>query len=165
MIRTPIICLLSILTFLFGCKTVNTPELVQFVAARAGDAARIATIVDLQAHPEHRIAFQAAKVAMDGLLRGTNYSSADFKAVLAKLPVKEFQGAQGAMVLEGALLVYDLVTMFAYDVQSAPALAAVMTSVRDGISGALSTPVDSIVRSKAIASGKPALIPVRIIRI
>jgi len=128
---------LFIVPLLLGCKTISNPALLDFVAARAGQAVKIAVLADLKSNPGHAPAYGAAVQALDGLLRSTNYSSAAFKEILAQLPIKEFRGDTGALVIEGGLLIFDLVTMFAFDPQSQPALLAVMLQVRDGLIEAL----------------------------
>jgi hypothetical protein len=151
--------------FLFtGCAAFRTvppatvPPIISFIAARSGDAARIAVIADVAQHPEHRIAFQAAVVGLDGLLQSTNYDAATFRAVLATLPIKEFEGQNGVLVLTGVLTVFDLVTMFGYEVTTAPAVAAVMQSVRDGIDQGLSTTATKAFVSKTTPN--PYAVPV-----
>jgi hypothetical protein len=147
---------LFIIPLLLGCKTLSDPAVIQFVSARAGDAARIAVGVDLESNPDHRAAFVAGVAALDGLMRSTNYSSALFSEALAQLPIEEFRGDNGALILEGGLLVFDLVTMFAYDIESQPALLSVMTSVRNGIAAAL----DSTAASRArVSRSAPAMPP------
>ena len=167
------LAVLACLPFCTGCAgfkvftgTQVNPALIEFVASRAGDAARIGVALDLQTHPEHRVAYAAAVIALDGLLQRQDYTSADFQAVLACLPVKEFQGDSGALVLQGTVMVFDLFTMFGYDVNSTPALKSVMTRVREGINLALAGPV---IKTRAITGPEDvpgrALVPTRVKRI
>jgi len=139
---TPFLCALPLL---LGCKTLSDPALIQFVADRAGQAAHVAVLVDLKTYPTHAPAYAAAVQALDGLMQSPNYSSAELKAILAKLPIKEFRGDTGALILEGGLMVFDLVTMFGYHIQSQPAILAVMLSVRNGINDALPPTADSVI--------------------
>lgn len=155
----------ALLAFLLGCTTTGDSTLLRFVAARAGDAARIAVIADLQANPSHRLPIQAGLVALDALIQSGKYSSAEFKAVLQQLPIKEFRGTQGALVLEGSLLVFDLVTMFAYDITTVPAVQEVMLSVREGISAGLGVPVAATAQVASRAGPPDKLIPIRVIKL
>ena len=163
--------LLALLVTVNGCAGFKfwqdgqlNPALVEFVANRAGDAARIGVAIDLQAKPEHRVAYAAAVVALDGLLQREEYTSADFQAVLALLPIKEFQGDTGALVLQGTVMVFDLVTMVAWDVDSVPALKSVMTQVRNGIKIALDARITRSIEAPSDVPSK-ALVPSKVRRI
>jgi hypothetical protein len=168
-LTTSFICIamLTICSLLFGCASLNSTAVLDMVASRAEGAVKLATLADLQAHPEHRLAFAAGKVAMDGFLMSTNSSSAELKRLLEKLPIKEFQGSDGAMVLEGAMLVYDFATMFAYQAQSAPAVVKLATAVRNGLDAALSQSVDGTrtLRGAAAPTSPPKLVPKKVILI
>ena len=172
------ILVLPFIVLLFGCKTLSPPDLIAFISARAGEAVIVAVASDISANPGHRPAFVTCIAALDGLMQQPGYSSAEFKAALAALPIKEFQGSQGALVLSGAVMVFDLVTMFAYDVTTAPALLSVSLAVRDGIKQGLTfqnetrNPIQAeAARIKArVAAQEPTaakdqLIPVRRVKI
>lgn len=153
---------LSAFILLLGCSTLTSPEVIQFVADRAEQATRIAVVSDLTANPTHRVAYAAGVVALDALLQSENYDSEAFKAALAALPIKEFQGPQGALLVEGSVFVFDLVTMFAYNIESEPAVHLVMQGIRDGMSSALAT---SKTATRAFPQPAKALVPRKTVRI
>jgi hypothetical protein len=134
---------LFIVPLLLGCKTISSPELISFVAARAGEAAQYAVTEDLRANPKNRPLYVAGVAALDGLSQSVSYSSADFKAALAALPIfkngSDVIGRYGGLALTVGVAVFDLATMFGYDVQTAPALLSVTVSVRNAVQAALDT--------------------------
>ena len=158
----------ALIALLCGCITLNKPAVIEMVANRAGDAAKIAVLADLQANPTHRPQYEAAVLMLDGLMQAPTYSSASLEAILATLPIKEFRGLQGAIVLKGGLMVFDLLTMFGYKVESIPAIVQVVAKVREGIASALAEPAPSSL-TRAMKAGQAApvkpLVAKRVIRI
>jgi hypothetical protein len=164
-------CLL-IIPIIIGCTTTQLNSLVDTAASLAGSTARIATIADLASNPSHRPMLEAGVIALDGLLRSTNYTSAKFQEVLRKLPIWTTEsgsdgiyGTDGAIYqfsIGGGVAVIDLVANVAFDVQSAPALSRIMTSVRNGISEGLSSGTRNVT-SRTISRAKPN--PTRITRL
>jgi len=122
-----------------GCTTAQLNTGLALAAELAGNAATYATRADLAVHPDHRGAFEAAKIALDGLLRSSDYSRASFSAALRQLPIAELRGNEGC--IDASLIVFDVLTQLAFDVQSAPAVAKIMAAVRDGLVAGLAIPL------------------------
>jgi hypothetical protein len=140
-----LVILPSLLVLLLGCKTFNqptSPEILQFVANRARDAASIATAIAVKSHPEYRVAFEAGVIALDGLLQTTNYNSADFKGVLKTLPMwnewDQALGDYGGLALDLFVTVFDIETTFGYKIEAGSALKLVMIAVKEGVASGLS---------------------------
>jgi len=120
-----------------GCRTLADGQLLNQVAVIAGSAARLGTQADLQAHPEHRAAFEVGRLLLDGFLNAGDYDAAKLQRVLGELPIREFRGENGALIIEGAVLVYSVLSATLFDAQSAPAIQTLAVAIRDGIERAL----------------------------
>ncbi len=136
---------LLVSTLLFGCATpLFSPESIPVAAALAKAVARDGTVMDLQARTQDRIAFLAGKTALDALLKTTNIDVAELKSALSRLPLDTIVGPGGAIILTNLntpILIFQLATSMAFNVQSSEAAAAIALAVRDGITeGLLAVP-------------------------
>lgn len=133
-----------------GCKTTENGQALKLAGVLAQEAAKQGTIYELNKNPAERPAFEAGKIALDGLLGDEDYDSAKLKAVIATLPLDIFKGSESAMYLQdGVLLIFDVLTATAFDVNSSPAAKAVMTGVRDGIEEGLAATATRSTTAKA----------------
>lgn len=102
----------------------------------------------MQQHPDHRAAYEVAALALTRLVDASNWDAKEFAAVLAKLPVKQLQGSQGALLVQGTVLLWDLMGQTLFDPTSPNALKAMITAVRDGLNQALGPASAVLIRSK-----------------
>lgn len=131
---------LLLVMFMVGCKTAPTDtQKIAFAAALAKSAVVMGVGYDLQANPEHRVAYEVAEQSLNMLLKNGNYDAAKLAAALQSLPVKELKGTQGALIISGAVSVFELATSTFFDPSSSQAVFAVGTAVRDGLATALAT--------------------------
>jgi hypothetical protein len=136
---TSLLITIGLAAFCCGCKTTTSQQQIATASALAYEAAYVGTALDLSAHPEHRKGFELGLVALSGLLKSTNYTSAELVAALNKLPLKELQGENGAIVIGAIVSVFDLARNLWIDTADQPAwVAAVGGSIERGIRDALS---------------------------
>ena len=123
-------------------------------ATVAGNAAEIGAGLDLKDNPSHRPLYAAAKGALDALVRDGKWDAVKFQQALRLLPVGAFQGNLGLLIAGTIVQVYDAATGELLLVESAPALAKVITSVRDGLERALAA--SPAVKTRAV---QPVIVP------
>lgn len=156
------LCLLPLFYCGTGCQMLqekfSDPATIDFVAKRAKNAAQIGVALDLKARPEHRLAFEAAVVALDGLLNRGDFTGNDLSAVLSVLPLDggELQGDEGVLLIGqvAPIIILDIATLFGFNIDSLPALKAIAGGIRDGIKAGLASPV---VKTRDITS--PSEVP------
>ena len=142
---------------LTGCKTRTPTQNIAFAAALAKSATVMGVGYDLTANPDHRQAYEIAVQSLNLVLRSGNYDSKALAAALANLPVKELKGTQGALIVAGAVSVFELATATFLDIESSAAVFAVATAVRDGLEAALaSTPTAPTPAMRSVPLPSPA---------
>lgn len=130
-----------------GCKTQSADgAYLNLAAAVARNATAIAVTADLQAKPEHRQAYQVAEVVLSKFMADGTYAPEKLQAALSALPIGKLDGEQGALVLLGAVSVFDAASATLFDVESAPAVKRVGQAVLDGLRVGLAAPATRSVR-------------------
>lgn len=140
-----VLCLLSCLWFA-GCATTNSTN-TDPAAVEAARIARMTTVAELaaftgtslrlQSHPQDRPLFEASLAALDVLVSDQNYDPAALQGALQKLPIKELQGEQGALILGAALILYDSYARDVVKLDRSIYVLPVINAVRSGISRGL----------------------------
>lgn len=130
--KTKLTCLLLALT-LTGCSLLKPTDDAGVV--RANPIVRTVAIVGataaLQKHPESRPAFLAAAAALADMEKNDAISPSAIMAVLATLPVKEFQDGDNVLYFSaGLLLLEDLTGGKQIDLAKSPALKSVVMALR-----------------------------------
>lgn len=153
----PAVIPIALAGLLLGCQTVNSP-FVGIAANIAQSAARLGVLYDLQANPQHRIAFEVGKVALDGFLNAGDFNALKLQTLLQSLPIDQFKGERGAIIVEGAVLIYSIATATMFDVRSAPAVQMIATAIRDGLAAGLAGSGSTITTARGAVMGKAAVI-------
>ena len=135
----PLLIVALSLPSLTGCAMLKknvTPETLQLTlqtVAQTGASVRLAN------HPEDAPRFALAVGALNLLLADGQFSAADLQAALATLPVNELKGDTGTLIIDAAVVVYQLATGGKSPIESAPYVVAAATGIRDGLKAALPT--------------------------
>lgn len=94
--------------FLSGCKTPEQSQAaVLLFSIAAKDATYLGMSSDLKAHPEHRQAVVLARDSLKAFVAAGTLDSATLLAVLQQLPVGEFKGDRGAMIVGDIVILVD----------------------------------------------------------
>lgn len=113
-------------------------EVIAETAAATGSA------IYLAAHPEKRPEFETAHAALGRLIRSTNVTSSDVIAALQKLPLKEFEGEKGTVMVAAVGAVTGLLVN-RVEIKNDWA-AAVARGLYNGLGATLAKPRGSIRR-------------------
>lgn len=138
-----VLCALGLsvaLLFGTGCASTTPQQRIALGSLIAGNAAKIGAAYDLGVNPGHRGAYVAGVLALDALLKNGDYTAAKLQAALQQLPIKEFQGDSGTLIVSATVLAYDIASQLYFDPQSAPAVQAFAQAIRDGLQAALDAP-------------------------
>lgn len=93
-----------------ACTTTSTgqkipdPIVLQSVAQ---EAAAVGATFWLQNHNADRTSFELARTSLKALIATGSGSPADLQAALSQLPVKQLQGSQGAVIVQGAVVLLN----------------------------------------------------------
>ena len=122
-----------------GCVT--TPQGkkldVAKVARIAGAAAYLGGSIDLIKNPDHRPAFEFSLAALRSMEDTQNYDAAALAQAMQGLNIRELKGAEGAIWIQAALVVWDEALQVAEPVRQATLVAAVLPQLRSGLERAL----------------------------
>jgi hypothetical protein len=115
--------LIASVALVSGCTTVSNPDNstsrvpdVAQMQAVAQSAAFLGTEIWLNglgdrtrvpAHPDDRTKFVMARDSLRALIAAGTFSSADLKAVLQQLPIKELQGSEGVLIVGEVVILWD----------------------------------------------------------
>src|SRR5262245_15790811 len=92
-----------------GCKSTPTDKPPD--SARVASIARIAAYTGTRVHltksPGDRPYFESARESLASLSAGGNYDPAALSQALSKLPIKELQSTEGALIVGTAVMLYD----------------------------------------------------------
>lgn len=140
--KTLILCALaSVLCLTTGCQSFRdkTPDQkAAEIQSLAQDAASIGGAAALMAQPQYRPAFEAAYVELDRQVNGTAVISLEsIRSVLATLPIKELQGKEAALEVQGARIVIRRVLNSQAEQNLHLYTRAIATGIRDGLKEAL----------------------------
>jgi hypothetical protein len=155
-----------------GCALFNQnlteEEKIAMAVRLAKSASYIGTSAYLNGHPDTGtlLAFHAAVGAIDVLIDNSDANLQKLHDILAKLPDGKLTGTDGEIYWLIGVQVIDLAGV-GFDVQSKPAVLAVATAIRDGISLAIeSRPITKALEARPAKPAKPEKPPrVRIIPI
>lgn len=93
-----------------GCITTadgrKIPDPVVLTAI-AQDAAYVGATITLKSNPQYRPEFELTRLALEQLIAAGSGSPSDLQAALAKLPIKELQGQNGAILVQQAVVVLN----------------------------------------------------------
>ena len=106
----PSLVLAAALAIPTGCTTTSDGRKVPdpiVLTAIAQDAAYVGTTITLQTNPQYRPAFDQARLALEGLVAAGSGSPSDLQDVLSRLPVKQLQGTNGAIVVQQAVVILN----------------------------------------------------------
>lgn len=122
-----------------GCATTERNERLSVVAEIA---ARRGTSMTLAAHPEYRLAFEAAVTAFDQLLLQPEVDYAAFTEAVQSLKIDEIQGEEGALLIADVISLYrvglDNLLTYGDDSRFRPVAEGIRDGVKSGV--ALSEP-------------------------
>jgi len=125
---------------LMGCswfKTSSAQKQIALASTIAYEAAFIGVSLDLKAHPDRRASYQVAQGFLSTFIT-TNTAYADLSVALQKLPIKELQGENGAIIISGIVSIYVLAKDSFIDVANTPPwIAGVGGAIDRGIRDAL----------------------------
>lgn len=119
-----------------GCRTLTLDERIALAASITRNSVSVGARFYLIEHPEAEPIFRAAQQALAKLIQAQDYDPILFYDALRALPGM-LHGEQGALIIQGGISVFELVTSTTFDIASAPAVKAVMTAVYDGLTLAL----------------------------
>lgn len=97
---------------LIGCATRptapgETPQAVNDIATAAELAAYTATTYHLIDHPDARPQFENVRAVLASLVATNNFDPIAFTSALQKLPLKEIKGEKGALIVNGAIILWQ----------------------------------------------------------
>ncbi len=95
---------------LAGCTTTPTGQQVPDVATMqvvARSATYVGTRLWLEANPQDRVKFEAARLGLRALIAAGSFDAQQLTAVLSQLPVKELRGDLGTVVIDTAVVLWD----------------------------------------------------------
>lgn len=177
--KAPLACLLALalpaLLLLQGCgfaKAWKTggDALVQEFATIAEGATQAGTMADLAMHPEHRTIFLASQAALSSFVAGAGTDANSLYGALAALQplIPALRGTQGAVILAGAIRVFDAVTGWEATVDSSTAVQTISRAILRGLDAGLAAAPVVTSQSAARAAPKAApepLVPTRRIKL
>lgn len=126
---------------LMGCKTFPTTDDMAFIA---GDATFLGSSWYLADHQDKRPDFAAAKLALDAMIADKNADPIAFQKVLASLPIKEFQGTKGGIVVGEAVSLWSRYSQKVAKLDTQQKVMPIIVAVRDGLARALGSPTAGV---------------------
>lgn len=138
-----VLILLAILAGLTGCASVPPEQRIARMATLAELAAYTGSSVDLTAHPDHKVYYEASLAALDGLLQSANYDPTAFARALQQLPVKELRGDTGAIVVNSAVILWHEYAAEVVNLDTTQYVRPVIVSVRNGLARSLGKEVQT----------------------
>lgn len=127
---------------LSGCATTRLTEEQKLnrVVTVSTLAANTGTRIALIRNPDYRPHFETALAGLEVLLAEANYDPLALRAVLSQLPLKELRSAEGALIVDAAVILFDAYAAEMIDLDRVRYLRPVIQGIRDGIARALEAP-------------------------
>jgi hypothetical protein len=120
-----------------GCSTLNKPDQVNRIGAVTYAVAKTGTAATLLAKPEYREQFTRAVYALDAMLAADRADLAEISRILSNTGISEFRSAEGLIVLEGGLAIYEITSGLFWEPASRAGTMTIITRLRDGIADGL----------------------------
>lgn len=119
----------------------STPQVSQNTVRRVSLAAELAaytgTSLDIKAHPDHRIMYETAQIALDAMLAESNYDPVKFAEVIQQLPIKEVGTSEGALVVTSAVVIWQEYSEEVLKLDKGVYIKPIIISVNNGLKRAL----------------------------
>lgn len=105
-------------------------------------ASYVGAAFDLLSHPERRPTYEAVYAELDALVKGGRFDLLQFKAVLAKLPIKELRDSKTTLLIDTSIILFDNYTGQLSNLEGFKAefLLPIASKVRDGLGRAIAVP-------------------------
>lgn len=111
-----------------------SPPRVQAIARLA---AYSGTLADLRSHPEHRAQYETAARQLQVFVDSGQWDATAAATALAGSGIQQLQGSEGALILQGGLLLTDAIGIGQYDARSQEHVRAAILGILDGLNMAL----------------------------
>jgi len=165
------ICALLILTS--GCGLIKAfrtggETLVMEFASLAEGATTVGTLADLATHPEHRVLFQTSRAALSNFVAGAGTDADSLYGALAILQplIPALRDVQGnAVILAGAVKLFDAITGWEATVDGSLAVQTIARAILRGLDAALATAPADLTRGFVKAPPAQPMVPTRRLKI